>query len=132
MIEVKKEECTFCKLCMVACSAAQEAGLYSEKCSCINVIEAWPEFEVEAIHVCIGCDERSCIAACPEAALSWDGRVMVAEDQCTRCGACVKACSHGGVTLHPITEYPMICNTCDGEYQCTQVCPTGAISIKGK
>ncbi|WP_272699403.1 4Fe-4S dicluster domain-containing protein [Desulfovibrio sp. Fe33] len=126
MLKTRKTECTNCRLCMLACTAAHEPGLHSSKFSRVHIEDAWPE--IGAIHVCVSCTKQFCIKACPSEALSWDGHVVLDRDKCTDCGACFEACPFGGVRRHPTDGYPMVCDTCDGRYSCIKACPTGAIS----
>ncbi len=57
--------------------------------------------EPELLHFeasCIRCD--SCIAACPENALSrQDGALRIDHARCTRCGECLKVCVAGGLRM---------------------------------
>lgn len=111
---------------MLACTAAHYPGMQSTKLARIYIEDAWPE--IAGIHVCLPCKDRSCISACPEDALVWEGHVVLLADRCTQCGQCVDACPVGGVRLHPETGNPHICDTCDGNYSCVKTCPTGALS----
>ena len=47
--------------------------------------------------VCLGCG--GCVAACPNRALTLDGRVHVDRAACTRCGTCVDLCPAGALSL---------------------------------
>ena len=126
MFKIKKSSCTYCRLCMLACTAAHESGRQSTKRARIHIEDDWPE--VGAIHVCIACKQRFCIEACPEDALSWDGYVVLDQERCTQCHECVPVCPVDGVRVHPESGYPLICDTCSGGFSCVNVCPTGAIS----
>jgi carbon-monoxide dehydrogenase iron sulfur subunit len=126
MFKLKKKSCTYCRLCMLACTAAHESGRQSTKRARIHIEDDWPE--VGAIHVCVACKEQFCIKACPEDALSWGGRVVLDQDKCTKGYECVEACPFGGVRVHPESGYPLICDTCSGGFSCVNVCPTGAIA----
>jgi len=126
MFKIKKSSCTNCRLCMLACTTAHEPGLQSVKQARIHIEDDWPD--IGGIHVCIACKDHPCIEACPGEALSWDGHVVLDEDKCIFCNACVDACPVGGVSIHPATAYPLICDTCGGRFSCVSVCPTGAIS----
>lgn len=99
--------------------------MQSTKFARIHIEDAWPE--IGGIHVCVACKERSCIEVCPEQALTWDGHVVLLKDKCTQCGECVTACPFGGVRTDPADGHPLICDTCDGDFSCVQICPTGAI-----
>ena len=47
--------------------------------------------------VCLGCG--GCTAACPNRALTLDGRVHVDRAACIRCGTCVDLCPAGALSL---------------------------------
>ncbi len=126
MFTIKKSNCTYCRLCMLACTAAHEPGVQSVKPSRIHIEDDWPD--IAAIQVCIACKDHPCIQECPEDALSWEGHVVLDKDTCTLCNACIPACPVGGVRVHPETGYPLICDTCSGRFSCVQACPTGAIA----
>lgn len=126
MFKIKKSSCTNCRLCMLACTAAHEPGVQSVKQARIHIEDDWPE--IGGIHVCIACKDHPCIEVCPGEALSWDSHVVLDEEKCIFCNACVDACPVGGVRISPTTAYPLICDTCDDQFSCITVCPTGAIS----
>ena len=126
MFKLQKSDCTNCRLCMLACTAAHEPGMQSAKLARIHIEDAWPE--IGGIHVCVACPKKSCIEACPENALSWKNHVILLKTNCTKCGECVEACAFKGVRIHPATGYPLVCDTCNGLYSCVKACPTGAIS----
>lgn len=125
MFKLKRSVCTNCRLCMIACTSAHNPGVQSVNLSRVHIEDNWPE--ASGINVCVPCKDHFCIAACPEDALSWDGHVVLDKEKCTSCGACVPVCPFGGVQSHPDGS-PLICDTCDGAYSCTQICPTKAIS----
>ncbi len=126
MFKIKMSSCTYCRLCMLACTSAHEPGVQSVKQARIHVEDDWPE--IGAIHVCVACKDQPCIQVCPGEALTWEDHIVLDEDKCILCNACVDACPVGGIMIHPATGYPLICDTCDNQFSCVKVCPTGAIS----
>lgn len=66
---------------------------------CANPESLRPGFEVLwAEKLCQGC--ASCLAACPEAALSLaDGKVTVDRQRCTGCGRCAAACPERALSV---------------------------------
>ncbi len=64
---------------------------------CQNPEGLFPEIRLwYAKNLCVSC--KSCVAACPETALSWaELGVLIRHDRCTRCGACVTACPTGAI-----------------------------------
>lgn len=126
MFKLKKSNCTYCRLCMLACTEAHQHGLQSVKQARIMIEDDWPE--VGGIHVCVACKEQLCIMTCPEDALSWEGNIVLDQEKCTKCHECVVACPYQGIMVHPASDYPLICDRCAGRFSCVKVCPTGAIS----
>lgn len=126
MFKIDKKLCTNCKLCMQACSWAHERPLVSPAYARLRIEDDWPE--VKGVHVCMSCPKKSCIEACPEGALSFDGYVRLDRDRCTGCMQCVEACKFGGVMVDPRDGKPLICDTCDGQFKCVSQCPTKALS----
>lgn len=126
MFKLKKSNCTYCRLCMLACTEAHQQGLQSVKQARVMIEDDWPE--VGGIHVCVACKEQLCIMTCPEDALSWDGHIVLDKEKCTKCHECADACPYEGIQVHPVTDYPLICDTCAGQFSCVKVCPTGAIA----
>ena len=55
--------------------------------------------------------------------------VHIAEDQCTGCGACAKACHEGAIAMVNGRAKLIRDDYCDGLGDCLPVCPAGAISI---
>ncbi len=126
MFTLKKSSCTYCRLCMLACTAAHEPGVQSVKMARIHIEDDWPE--VRGIGVCVACKEQLCIMTCPEDALSWRGHIVLDQDKCTTCHECVEACPYQAIMVHPETNYPLVCDTCGGRFSCVNTCPTGAIA----
>lgn len=120
---IDREQCTGCESCVLTCSFAHE-----------NVFALnWARVQIErdesegkfAQHVCVQCEERSCIAACPVDALSVDpelGCVRIDEALCIGCKACESACPFSGVHFVDGHPYPLICDLCGGHPSCVETC----------
>jgi carbon-monoxide dehydrogenase iron sulfur subunit len=66
-----------------------------------------------------------CVAACPVKALSTDpntAAVLVDRQKCISCGICIKACPGEVPYMHPGDNKAVICNLCNGEPKCVEVC----------
>lgn len=68
----------------------------------VNIIKfachACPEKQVIATQGCQGCLARSCSVVCPKDAIDFvDGKSMVNQDKCIRCGRCVEACPYNAI-----------------------------------
>ncbi|WP_457551123.1 4Fe-4S dicluster domain-containing protein [Desulfobacula sp.] len=123
----KKSLCTGCKLCQLACSAAHEKVFNPEKAR----IKITHEYREDGIHVtsrhCTFC--KKCEAACPEGAISNNGKNMVVDpDKCVGCNTCVETCPTRIIFLDA-NHKSVICDLCNGSPQCVQWCPKDAISF---
>ena len=124
----KKSQCTGCKLCQLACSGTHD-GVFNPEKSRIKVIH---EYRQDGIYIssryCIFC--KDCEEACPEDAISQNGKWMVVDPiKCTGCGACVEACPMDAIYLNSEAK-AIICDLCGGSPQCALWCPKDAISYK--
>jgi len=124
MIKVFPSLCTGCRICEIICSFGHE-GSIAPKRSRIRIHSNWPE--EEKILLCIACEAKKCIDACPEAALSWNGVLRIDEEKCTVCLLCADACPYGGIQTEASKKFPFFCDTCNGEFQCVKWCPTKAV-----
>lgn len=120
---VNPDACTGCESCMLECSFQHE-GAFGLDHARIQVERR----EVSATfrpRVCIQCEERHCIAACPVGALSIHpdtGAIRVDGDLCTGCGLCERACPHGGIHFVQGVKSPFVCDLCGGEPKCIAMC----------
>ncbi|AEH24377.1 4Fe-4S dicluster domain-containing protein [Pyrococcus yayanosii] len=121
-ILVTPERCSGCRLCEVACSLEHEGVIWPEA-SRIRIYELLPGVNVP--HTCVQCQDYPCVKACNFDALSVDektGAVLVDEEKCTTCGACVLACP-GNVPRIPVGKGSVvICDLCEGNPKCVEVC----------
>ena len=93
--------------------------------------------------VCRICHDKSCLAACRFDGISLDsvnGEVRIL-DACTGCGACVRRCPHGAISLVDRPDAPELaganrkrrlavkCDHCASfsDQACLGACPTGAL-----
>lgn len=109
--------CLGCQECLTACAKAHIPPVSPEEAS----------FEPRnfLLHVGIGlfpfslrcaqCENPSCLAACPEEAITKNetGTVLINYEKCTGCSNCVVACPFGMMSLHPISNKPVKCDLCN-------------------
>ena len=128
MFKLHANLCTECLICQQICSW-EHHGYFAPQRARIRIQTDWPH--PPGIRVCVACPDRKCIDICPHQALSWEGWVHVDPERCDACGACVEICPVEGINPDPGTAMPLICDTCQGRYQCVKWCPTAAIEVKG-
>ena len=131
VIDVNK--CYGCYACVVACAHENNVP--------VGVFRTWVERYVKPdgtiIYVpkqCNHCENPSCIDVCPVNATykTEDGLVLVNDDICIGCGACIQNCPYGARFLNPVKGVADKCTLCDHRiYQgllpaCVEACPTGA------
>ena len=121
-ILITPDKCSGCRLCEIACSLEHEGVIWPEA-SRIRIYELLPGVNVP--HTCVQCPDYPCVESCNFDALSVDevtGAVLVKEDNCTECGACVLACP-GNIPRIPAGKGSVvICDLCGGEPKCVEVC----------
>lgn len=114
--------CTDCGMCELMCSL-EKTGEVDPSRSRIRVAYAPEGFPPRPV-VCRHCQRPPCVPACPEpgAMRLEEGVVVIDQDRCTRCRACIDACPFGAIFLGPGGE-PLKCDLCRGEPVCTKFCP---------
>ena len=122
-LRVHRERCTGCESCVLTCSFEHEGGF---RLAAARIqVERNENDGAFRPRVCIQCDERFCVAACPAGALSISpehGFIRVDDAACVGCGACVAACPHGGIRWASGRRIPQVCDLCGGDPQCVKTC----------
>ncbi len=122
------DRCTGCEACVDACSG-HRTGSYSEKASCIRLLEDKPR-TVFIPLVCEQCREHPCVDACPVEAIQYDSGLsifLVHDDLCTACGSCEEVCPYQGIFV--IEETALKCDLCGGEPACVNICYPRALQF---
>jgi len=126
---ILSEDCMGCHACEVACK--QEHGLDVGP-RLIQVFEKAPLFVPMYCHHCA---QPPCRDACPVDAIFRDDRgiVLIDEESCIGCMACVDACPFGAAQFDEEREVAVKCDLCrerllEGEGPaCAKACPTQCI-----
>jgi Fe-S-cluster-containing dehydrogenase component len=82
---------------------------------------------------CQQCQSPACQAACEFDAIVYEEAlkiVVVDQEKCTGCQACVGACPYGILTIDPNTHKAIKCDLCGGEEPvCVAVCPSKVLGF---
>jgi Fe-S-cluster-containing hydrogenase component 2 len=118
--------CTGCNRCTYICSAVKE-GRFHPSAARIHI----SNFSLEGYSVpgiCFQCPKPDCLAACPQEAISRNenGVVVVDQEKCDGCGACVDVCPYGMIAKAP-DECAVKCDYCGGDPACVRECFPGAL-----
>jgi Fe-S-cluster-containing dehydrogenase component len=116
-IIIDEKSCWGCKACEVACKQENNAP---EGIKYIDVTEDGPKpidgklDMVYRVNFCRHCDHPSCAEACPVAAITRreDGLVILDEEVCTGCGACVEVCLYEAIAFDQQSGKARKCNLC--------------------
>ncbi|MBC7093608.1 4Fe-4S dicluster domain-containing protein [Candidatus Bipolaricaulota bacterium] len=122
-LKVNAERCTGCESCVLSCSFAHWDS-FSLTLSRV-LVDRQTEHARFIPRVCIQCEERLCVQACPVGALSVNletGAIAVAKDLCMGCRMCERACPYKGIHFVREMMTPLVCDLCGGDPECVQVC----------
>ncbi|UCE95468.1 MAG: 4Fe-4S dicluster domain-containing protein [Candidatus Bathyarchaeota archaeon] len=128
-LSVNPEKCVGCSICEFACSWEKENKLNPLK-SRIRILRG-PPF-IHLATTCRQCEDTPCIRACPEDALYQSketGAILVDNKKCNGCMWCLEACEYGTIRYDKDIETVVICDLCDGDPKCKEMCPEEAIDF---
>jgi len=130
MLTVTPTRCIGCRTCEVACAFRHaEQGVPGRSRVQVRNVDR----DVWVPILCLQCDEAACVKACPVFALWRDqdtGAIVVKEDRCIRCNACVPACPFGNLSVEHPKRAVIKCDICGGDPACAQFCPTQALEYR--
>ncbi len=128
-LSVNPEKCVGCSICEFACSQEKEEVLNPIK-SRIRIIRG-PPF-IHLATTCRQCEDTPCIRACPKDALYQSeetGAILVNPEKCDGCMWCLEACDYGAIRYDRDANTVVICDLCDGNPKCKEMCPEEAIDF---
>lgn len=125
--------CNACMSCVIVCSE-RHSGVAAITRARIRVYSDALSADHTAQY-CRQCAKATCSSACPVDAIQFDRELrawMVDDALCVGCSECVRACQFQAIHLDPVTDIAIKCDLCQGATRCVEICPTGALSVKGK
>lgn len=123
--------CSGCETCQLMCSL-EKTGAFNPKKARIKVVPL--SVGVTLPITCQQCEDPWCQRACPEKAIVQHKRlnlVVVDEEKCTGCGACIGACPFGIMAYDPEKKKAMKCDLCKGDPACVRYCPSKVLTLAG-
>lgn len=126
---INPEKCIGCSICEFACSWEKEKAFNPLK-SRIRIIYG-PPF-IHLALTCRQCEDTPCITACTRDALMQSeetGAILVNDNRCDGCKWCLEACEYGAIRYDGAANTVVICDLCDGDPKCKEMCPEEAIEL---
>jgi Fe-S-cluster-containing dehydrogenase component len=135
---VDEKLCVTCNACVLACKSENEVPQGEARCWTVQEERGtFPSVSVETrSERCNHCDNAPCVSACPTQATHFEdgGIVVVTQEKCVGCKACIVACPYEVRYLHP-DGYVDKCTFCIHRVKkglqpaCVTVCPTSALTF---
>ena len=135
---IDTRRCVGCNACVIACKT--ENGLPEGNYRNWVTVETrgvFPDLSQEIrSERCMHCSDAPCVEACPTGASHYadGGAVLVTEEKCTGCKACIAACPFEARSIRP-EGYADKCTFClhrvaKGKLPaCVETCPTRALTF---
>lgn len=139
--------CIGCRTCMIGCVVAHEGKhifqVDPDSCSFNPRLHVVKTAALSVPVQCKHCENPACMAACGVGAIyRKDNRVLVREEKCIGCKACMEACPFGAITVDTVVgvyqadgsekKTAIKCDLCyglSGGPACVRVCPTQALKL---
>jgi len=143
IIVLNPAKCYACLSCVVECAYSKAFGEIPTSAEPINSrILSQSRIHIESVDniavplVCRHCGRASCMSVCPTSAIhreDKDSPVIVDEELCIGCKACVLACPFGMIRLNLKEKTAQKCNLCidtDEGPICVRSCPADVLQFK--
>ncbi len=136
---IDTKRCVGCHACVISCMAENDVPDGYKRDWIVEIVAGeFPDLRSEIrSERCNHCDNPPCVFVCPTGASYVDdstGIVLVDNDDCTGCKACIAACPYDARFIHP-DGYADKCTFCDHRIKqgkttaCAATCPTSAINF---
>ena len=132
-----QRQCIGCNACVVACQQGYDLPAENQL-NWVHIRESghFPNVRIDfKPFLCGQCEGTPCIDACPVPGATYqreDKVVLVDEETCIGCHACVHACPFGARSMNTETNKVVKCTFCIAEVKagespfCVKTCPTDA------
>ncbi len=115
--------CSGCRMCEIMCSLSK-TGMVNRYRARIKVVVS--EEGIYSPVICHHCKNPPCLTACPVPEAMYEhngtGALVVDEQKCIGCLACVEACPFGAIQVGPEKEI-LKCDLCGADPVCVKYCP---------
>ena len=129
-LSVEAKVCAGCRRCEIICSLKHEGAIDLERSRIrVNSDLFKGSFILAA---CRQCSDAPCYYACPVNAIYIDeslGIVLVDQEKCTGCRACVEACPYHAFGFDSGLMKAFKCDFCQGDPECVRWCPVNALAV---
>ena len=137
------KNCVTCKRCMIECAIRHsQAQDFALSASALENPAPLPRinisFKKDKPHatVCQNCKNPKCRESCEYDAITKfeDGNVIIDQEKCTGCWACIDACPFGAITKETEMKVAINCDDCKGydDMACVEACKTFALTYVEK
>lgn len=132
------KRCVGCSDCVVACQTENNVPVgYCRDWIVEEMHGQFPQLDLEIrSERCNHCEDAPCVRSCPTSASHYEegGFVLVTEEECIGCKACIASCPYDARYVHP-EGYVDKCTFCHHKVEkgenpaCVDVCPTHAFTF---
>ena len=119
--------CVGCRTCELACSFVHYKTFNPKKS---RILISQRERAINFPVVCAQCSKAPCMEVCPSKAIVRDSKtnaVIIREDLCDGCGACIQSCPLKAIFMHPEKNIAIKCDLCGGDPSCVKHCPQSVL-----
>jgi len=109
--------CIGCQACTIACQMGNDLppGMFWNLVTTVGPTGSYPALRLYHIpRPCFHCADPPCVPCCPTGASTQrdDGIVVVDQDKCIGCGACIMSCPYGARTRNKELGVAQKCTFC--------------------
>jgi len=109
--------CVGCQACTIACQMGNDLplGMFWNLVTTVGPTGSYPALRLYHIpRPCFHCADPPCVPCCPTGASTQrdDGIVIVNQDKCIGCGACIMSCPYGARTRNQQLGVAQKCTFC--------------------